>query len=323
MTIRPGKEDLAFFDDLNTVEKFSEWLCVGLDGMYLAGRKTVDFGPIGVFLTGSDQAADGLAALYKDLRSSSKKQSLYRQAVAKLVESCSAEQDSIPIFEQLLRLAGKMPAPEVVPKLAMRISKGFFGQADIQAEQNLFRVALTIVSQMAAPAVDRKQAIKLLMTSENYDDRYAPRTLIALCRADREGFLDHMIYCEDYLIRWIDLHAGLAKRRSAARDLVKEITKTALQNSIRDFVWWRLDPALDPGDPLDWLLLSIIDAVDIPERREKTLVPKDVPVVIVVGTLPNVKRIFSKAGELFGPLFQRRAKEVAGDRQLGEQYGDR
>lgn len=182
-----GPFDSFGLDDLD------RWLRTGLEGYLLEGQGAWAFSPVAGSIAKHGYLTLGLRAIYEDM--SAHQRALFRQAVANVLASLEPRERNIPLFENLLSLAGLLPVKEVLRVLPARIGNGFFGLTSNRKGESLFTLTLLSVTELAdkAPGEDVVTCLHDLVGSKNFfDHAYAGYTLVALCTADPTGLVDHM-----------------------------------------------------------------------------------------------------------------------------------
>ena len=101
------------------------------------------------------------------------------------------ESRSLPSLRELLHLAGRIKAVEVLSTLVSQIGNGYFGMPRQEDGGDLFALALDIVAGMA-PGTGVTDALHHLVNSSFFLPDHSPMAFIALCRTDPEHFPEHL-----------------------------------------------------------------------------------------------------------------------------------
>ncbi|MEO5370685.1 MAG: hypothetical protein H7833_11505 [Magnetococcus sp. DMHC-1] len=139
-----------------------------------------------------DSLAAALKAFYN--RQDSQRQADFRQATANLLATLERVPENLPLFQRILQLAVRLPAPEIFPVLAFRIRQGFLLRWPDKDAETLFTESMLAVSQLAAPRSDALPCLNELIQSPSFADPYphAATALIALNRIQPDQFVAHM-----------------------------------------------------------------------------------------------------------------------------------
>lgn len=280
---------VGFFDDFTEAD-FEGWLKAGMEAYLLEGAGAWAFpGAAGELAApGNLFLYQGLCESYQQLTAEQRRR--YRLALSNVLASLEPLDRNIPIFEHLLSLAAALPAPEILRVLPARVGKGFFGLVKGGEEGDLFALTLLTVARFAAPRPDVLMCLnELIRNSRPFDSAYSGVALEALCRADPEGFVSHMVAMRELLrAMFQEFQVSDEVKRGYAVSILDAI---GLQRLV--YAW----PALKYFDrefenaALDrWLVLVLLDGADAPLvceqdsrdrlhvfRRTNPLVQEEVP----------------------------------------------
>jgi len=97
----------------------------------------------------------------------------------------------LPLVKELLHLAGRVYAHEILPEIMKQIGNGFLGMPENNEAKDLFNLTLDIVSGLSR-VHGAGDTIRHLVASSYFQPFYAPRAFVALCRAEPKKFIEHL-----------------------------------------------------------------------------------------------------------------------------------
>ena len=174
---------------------FANWLCRGFSDISspddeVDSKKHLDaFAPLNYFV----QRRGDLTAELKDIHDllSYSAKSQFNRGIAIAFSKLAPKQHSISLARQLLHLAGRVNATEIIPKLIPQIGNGFFGMPSQQEGKELFALTIDIVAGMS-PGYHASDCLENLIHSSFFLPEYAPMAFIGLCRAKPDQFPVHL-----------------------------------------------------------------------------------------------------------------------------------
>ncbi|MBF0400033.1 MAG: hypothetical protein HQL90_04635 [Magnetococcales bacterium] len=206
---------------------FENWLHIGLKGYLLEGWGVKAFPGIEAILERRESLIAGLKELYD--RQDPQRQSDFRLAVSDLLASPSLEERpaNIPLFQKLLQLAARLPAPEVLPVLTFRIRRGFWERWTTEEGESLFTEAMLAVSQLAAPRPDAVECLNSLMDSLSFDRppyTHTATALLALCQIQPNAMVAHLTRLRPRLVyQFNHYQVGPGAQRQLAVSLLASV----------------------------------------------------------------------------------------------------
>ena len=158
-----------------------DWLQIGLDGYFFKDLGRWAFRPYEGEIGVRDDPADDLRAIYDGLTPAA--QGRWRLAMREALAVHGREgrdSDATRVLIDLVALTGAYEALDVLPTLLASGNASLFHQ--------VLRAAMTLASQ-----TDRARAcIENIRTSPSFPPDYAGHVLVALCRADPDGWIRHV-----------------------------------------------------------------------------------------------------------------------------------
>ncbi|MBF0141712.1 MAG: hypothetical protein HQL74_15745 [Magnetococcales bacterium] len=207
--------------------EFENWLHVGLKGYLLEGWGVKAFPEIEAILERRGSLIAGLKELYD--RQDPQRQSDFRLAVSNLLGSPSLEERpaNISIFQKLLQLAVRLPAPEVLPVLTFRIRRGFWERWTTEDGETLFTEAMLAVSQLATPRSDALECLNSLMDSLSFNQppyTHTATALLVLCQIQPNEMVSHVTRLRPKLVHQFEhYHVKRGSQRQLAASLLASV----------------------------------------------------------------------------------------------------
>ena len=178
--------------DKEANKEITSWLRTGLEEYFFEEKGAWAFVSEAEIIASSPDLIFGLKNVYEAMPV--RQREAFRQATADLLESLPHSDKYITIFECLISLIKLLPVPEALDAISKRVGHSFFGKSHNDDGNSLFAHALMAVSEMAdkAPKGDATECLRKLITSSNFDSAYSGIALIALCKAEPDGLVEHL-----------------------------------------------------------------------------------------------------------------------------------
>ena len=238
------------------LDDFERWLRTGLESYLLEGKGAWAFSPAAGEIARHDHLILGLRATYEDLLAHQR--ALFRQAVANVLASLEPREKNIPIFENLLTLAGLLPIREVLKVLPARIGSSFFGLTSNRDGESLFSLTLLAITELAdkAPGEEVVTCLHDLIGSKHFFDyAYAGYTLVALCTADPTGLVEHMNRLRSPLAAmFAKFETSLDAKRYLAKRVLDAIGLQRIADTLPKLAYNKLTYLSAASD--DWLIAA-------------------------------------------------------------------
>lgn len=240
---------------------FETWLRVGLEGYLIEGKGSQAFPEVAGTIAAEDHLILGLQNAYSELPAEGRGR--FRRALANVLASLEPTPSNVPLFEHLLSLAAILPCPEVLRVLPSRIGNDFFGHATNREHGSLFSQTLLAIVDLAAPREDATTCLRALIGSRFFDHAYAGVALLALCKADDQGVVDHMTRLRESLAAMFqEFEPDHNVKQQLARGVLDRIGLPAL---IKSLTALKYDDRHTPSGLSDnWLILGLLSGPRAP-----------------------------------------------------------
>ncbi|MGB0721623.1 MAG: hypothetical protein ACPGU7_04425 [Gammaproteobacteria bacterium] len=234
------------------------WLKVGVEAYVLEGAGPAAFPEAALDINRQDDSVEvGLRAFAETLSANGRE--ALKLAVADCLEDMEPRGDRVPVVKLLLGIAVELSAEAVLPVLAQRIGRGFFGDRAADPDGRLFNFTLYAVANLARSREAATSCLRQLIASPLFFARpaLAGTALLALCRAEPEGLLDHMDLLREALTRMFkQMSDPQPAQRRYAEQIIDTIGPDALIPALDGLDG--LDPQSSGINPDDWLLNALL-----------------------------------------------------------------
>ncbi|MEO5339817.1 MAG: hypothetical protein H7837_04770 [Magnetococcus sp. MYC-9] len=240
------------------------WLQVGLEQYLFEEMGAWSFpGAVAEFARW-ETPAEALQAFCGRLRAENR--AWFRQSVANLAASLPPDSRNILLFEHLLEIAVAVGASEMLRVLPDRIGRGFFGQIpDLSGQRRLFATSLLMAARLSAPRKEARVCLETLIDAQPFRETgfaYAGIALVSLCRADPDGWLQHLDRLRGPLHRMFQHYeTDDAAKRRLGQEVLEVVTLPKVADSLLELVCFE-PPGSSPAD--DWLLQALVVGDDPP-----------------------------------------------------------
>jgi len=238
--------------EIYSVEDFRDWLTAGYKDLARPDTRARAFAPLHL-LVGHGDITNELNSVYDVLSGGA--QILFRRGLADAIAALPTEANAVPVLRALLHLAGRIKALEVLPKLTPQVGAGFFGMPDRDEGRELFALAIDIVAGMA-PASGTADTLRSLVGSVFFRSEYAPLALVALCRAEPQGFTKHLSFLRRHFAKLHIAH-GIGNAAITARRVAHYVPLNVMASSLK-----ALELAIAVPESDQWL----VDAMFVGEE---------------------------------------------------------
>jgi len=244
---------------------FAAWLRRGFEDLYYKDMRVTAFAPLNYFVGRQDDITRELKNIYDALPKGTV-QEKFRLGIAVALTNLPPTLQSVPTVRELLHLAARVHAPEVLPEVIKQVGNGFFGLPEHNECRELFALTLNIVGGMS-PAKGVGENVRGLVGSSYFRPGYAPTAFIALCRAEPEKFHKHLELLRGYFAA-LHREAGMDNIYLTARRFAQFVDLSLIQKNL-----WQLYLSLRPGTDLlstdNWLVKALINVEKAPFLLDK------------------------------------------------------
>lgn len=244
---------------------FETWLRVGLEGYLIEGKGSQAFPEVAGTIVAEDHLILGLRKAYSALPTAGRGR--FRCALAKVLASLEPTPPNVPLFEHLLSLAAILPCPEVLRVLPSRVGNDFFGHTADPHDGSLFSQTLLAVADLAAPREEATTCLHALIGSRFFDHAYAGVALLALCKADDQGLVEHMQRLREPLAKMFqefELDHNITQQLALG-----VLDRVGLPALVRSLTALKYDDRPSPSGPSDnWLIIGLLSGPHAPLLKE-------------------------------------------------------
>jgi hypothetical protein len=246
-------------------QQFEAWLKEGFDAYLWEGAGAWAFPGAEAEIAREGGPPEGIAKASAGLGASQRGR--LRRGLADALASLAPGARNLPIFAELLHLAVRLRAVEILRVLPLQIGAGFFGhpEAAMEDRQGLFGDAMLAVAGLSAPRADAVECLHALIGSPNFrhDPAYAGIALQALARAAPDALVGHFDLLRGALKRMFDAYqTGEEAKRAMASAVLDAVQLPAVLAA-----WPRLKylDRDDPHAPLDdWFVHALLAGPQAP-----------------------------------------------------------
>lgn len=284
--IAAQKQDLVEFVGFS-VDAFSRWLRVGLEGLYIDGLGVRNFKPLEYCILREHSLAADLQNIYREFPS--QQQASIRIAIARLIERLPAEPRFVPIFRDLIDFAVLVGAHEIFNVLPANGEGFLIIEQDHPELPSLYQHSINAVIELSDRSQEAEECIRRLIgTPGSFDFRHARTALVALCKIAPKKFIEHVNLLREPLARnFASFRPTVGALTYLAEDIMKAVGLGIVEES-----WSKLRVTNNPeiNKPNDnWFCestISLLSKIRVESNAEIIYVSSDPDVRIEVPRRP-------------------------------------
>lgn len=252
--------------------QFEAWLEEGFDAYLWEGAGAWAFPGAEAEIAREGGPPEGIAKAAAGLAAGQRGK--LRRGLADALGSLAPGARNVPIFAELLHLAVRLHAAEILRVLPLQIGAGFFGhpEAAVEDREGLFGDAMLAAAGLSAPRADALDCLHALIGSPNfrYDPAYAGIALQALARAAPDDLVAHFELLRGALKRMFDTYrTGEEAKRAMAGAVLNAAQLPAVLTAWPGLKYLDRDDEHAPLD--DWFVDALLAGPQAPlvcERDE-------------------------------------------------------
>ena len=200
----------------DAADVLNSWLQTALDTYFREGRNPWAFRPFEYDIGRHDDLASGLATIYHCRPAS--EQARWRQVVCDLLAERGADPSWWDPADTLIDLATRMPNHAVLDVLP-GLLRGFDERAAPRADR-----AIAAASALASKSPRSINCLKCMRSTSPFPTHHAGNLLAALCRADPDCWVDHLVHMEPAMRRFERQFKSPAMMRHYANRILRAVT---------------------------------------------------------------------------------------------------
>ncbi|MBF0564619.1 MAG: hypothetical protein HQK89_05195 [Nitrospirae bacterium] len=253
---------LELYDD----KQFAVWLRTGFEDIHHKTARLKAFSPLHYFVGQLDDLTDELKNIYNMLSSSAQTQ--FRLGIAIALLNLPSEFRYVQVVRELLHLAGRVHADEILNSAVQQVGNGFFGMSEHDEGREIFALTLNIVAGLS-PAKGVGDALRRLVASTFFRYNYSPMAFIALCRAEPEDFPAHLTLLRNCFTR-LHRENGTTNAYLTANQFVHYVDPSVIAKNLCRCSFSR-NSDIDPFKADNWLVKELFSG----DKSPLSLVRKD------------------------------------------------